>query len=121
MSARFRESDDSRRRPAGSTESENTGARVFGEDYGNGRLHIAVLESVVENDEIDRRVYGPEFVNAFAPVLAYGHGHILAEFSIDLIRLVAYVLCCGFRRSKDESACAPVVSARQHRYVETVA
>ena len=83
-------------------------------DFG---LHIAVLESVVEQKQVDGRVDLQHFLDALAPALAHGQRDVAQKLVVYLIRLVAYVARCERVASHDKAVGQALVAAAEHAYV----
>ena len=80
-----------------------------------------MLEGVVKDDHVDRRVDAQQFVDAVDAILAYGHHYISVELVVDLKRLVADVAGSRPRGREDKAFCASLVSTAQHGDVVAVA
>ena len=84
-------------------------------------FYIAVLEGIVKQHHIDvlARLVFCQSHYAVAAVFVHGNGHI-GIFLFHLVRLVADVFHRRFLVCQNESACLPLVTAAEHRYMELV-
>ncbi len=90
------------------------GSVVLRDEDRDGGLDVAVLESVVEKDEVELRVEAAQLANAEYTVFADGDGNASVEFVINLICLVAYVLRRGCAPGNDEPLGLAAVAAAQY-------
>ena len=75
------------------------------------RLHVAVLEAVVHDDEVHPGVFGSDAADALGPLLADGH-HRLGKLELDLQRLVAHVAVVRIAAHLPVALRAAAVAAR---------
>lgn len=97
------------------------GTPVLGDEYGDCRLDVAVLKSVVEHYKVDQRIDSEQFLYAFDTVFAYSDDNLAFEFVVDLEGFVADVARCGSRARDDESFGLAFVSTAEDGDVVTVA
>lgn len=76
----------------------------FGEEDGEGGADVAVLEGVVEEDDLWSPVVGEveESADGSSPVGVNGHGDV-GEFAFDLAGFVACLVGSAFSGGEDES------------------
>ena len=87
---------------------------VFCYQYRYRRLHIPVLERVIEDDHVDFRIETPQFTDARHAVLAYSDNNVSAELMIYHIRLVAYILRRRRASGHNETLGGAPVSTAEH-------
>ena len=74
------------------------------EHHRDGWLHVTVLESVIEHQQVKRGIGLTHGLDAFHSVLAHGYGNsAFPEFPVDLIRFVADGVGGAVFRCKDKT------------------
>ena len=80
------------------------------------RLHVAVLEAVVHNDQIDLGMLGADAADTFGTLLADGD-HRIGKLEFDLQRLVARVAVVRIGPNFKIPLRAASVAAREQRHI----
>ena len=80
------------------------------------RFHVAVLETVVHNDQVDLGMLGADAADAFGTLLADGD-HRIGKLELDLQRLVAHVAVVRVGTHLQIPFRTASVTAREQRHV----
>ena len=88
-------------------------AMIVDEQDVNARFDIAVLESVVQQNDIRGLVAGLQQFDAMRPLLVHGYGHV-GELLLHLVRFIPYLTHGRVSPRQYKATALPLVATAQH-------
>ncbi len=85
------------------------------EHDGGRRFHISMLESIVEQDEVDIRVKTPQLLNGLDAIFADSHRYLAIKFMVNLIGFVTDIGGFGVGGGEHKSLGLALVTTRKYR------